>query len=128
MYPLDEDNLQNQTQVDDDSDFMVPEDQQEQRGRLRFQTPALQYNPAYQRTPLLNQYAQNPEGADVTDSLIGQPSSQGQVNKHAPAGRILRSETANGGDIRSTWGQPVQFDCKELCCRYIRNTNMFSLL
>ena len=115
MYPLNDDNLQDQNQVDDDYDFMITEDQQQQSTRLRFQTPALQYNPAYQRTPMLTQYAHNPQSGDVTDSVIGQSSSYGQVTPTDTPGRVLRSETANEeGGLRSTWGQPVQFDCKKL--------------
>lgn len=113
MYPLTEEESHDQTQ-DESGDFMPSEDQSAQRTRPRFDTPALQYNPANQRTPFLSDYVHtgNPQQANVRDSLIGQSNLGGQTAPAAPTRRALRSDMAAVGPYRETWGRPIEFDCK----------------
>lgn len=94
MYPLYEDEGK-----DDDSG---DPDKPTSRNWRPAHTPALNYNPAYQRQPVLQKI----------QSQQGQNTHLGVPTVGPGQGRLLRSSMENSGVTRETWGQPVETDCK----------------
>ena len=74
-------------------------------------SPALNYNPRYQKQPVLQQL--QPEQGQTSHLYVGRPSPLQTPGAGDASSRLLRSNMDGPNNARENWGQPVGAECKQ---------------